>query len=187
MPPPSAMSHHHARNVHAPISAATQEKAANTKAAIEEKYAQMRRDQEANEERRTEMESKMTDLQLTDDEKAKWRRELRRQERQEMMQQRKRLSTNDFESMAVVGRGAFGTVRLVRKKDTGDVYALKSMIKDAMVIKNQVSHVRAERDVMAESETPWMVQLHYSFQDEVHLHLVMDYMPGGDLMSLLMK
>ena len=181
------MSHHHARGQHAPISAATQEKAANTKAAIEEKYAQMRRDQEANEERRSEMENKMNDLQLTDDEKAKWRRELRRQERQEMMQQRKRLSTNDFESLAVVGRGAFGTVRLVRKKDTGDVYALKSMIKDAMVIKNQVSHVRAERDVMAESETPWMVQLHYSFQDEVHLHLVMDYMPGGDLMSLLMK
>ena len=129
----------------------------------------------------------MTTMNLGEDEKAKWRAQLRRQERQEMMQARKRVTTGDFESLAVVGRGAFGTVRMVRKKDSGEVFALKSMVKEAMVVKNQVSHVRAERDVMAESETGWMVQLHYSFQDDVHLHLVMDFMPGGDLMGILMK
>ena len=51
----------------------------------------------------------------------------------------------------------------------------------------QVAHVRAERDVMAESDSPWVVQLFYSFQDPTHLYLIMEFLPGGDLMTMLIK
>ena len=56
-----------------------------------------------------------------------------------------------------------------------------------MVYKNQVSHVRAERDVLATAQNPWIVELKCSFQDDKYLYLVMDYLAGGDLMTLLMK
>jgi serine/threonine kinase 38 len=109
---------------------------------------------------------------------------------------RKPISTADFESLVVIGRGAFGEVRLVRrrspeKKDPNgiQIFALKSMKKEMMVLKNQVGHVKAERDVLAianESDR-WLTVLHYSFTDATHLYMVMEFMPGGDLMSLLMK
>ena len=51
----------------------------------------------------------------------------------------------------------------------------------------QLAHVRAERDVLAESTSPWVVQLFYSFQDPLYLYLIMEFLPGGDLMTMLMK
>ena len=51
----------------------------------------------------------------------------------------------------------------------------------------QLAHVRAERDVLAESNSPWVVQLFYSFQDSSYLYLIMEFLPGGDLMSMLIK
>ena len=56
-----------------------------------------------------------------------------------------------------------------------------------MEYKNQVAHVRAERDVLAQASNPWIVELKCSFQDEKFLYLVMEYLAGGDLMTLLMK
>jgi serine/threonine protein kinase len=61
------------------------------------------------------------------------------------------------------------------------------MSKADMVRQGQVQHIRAERDVLALADNPWVVKLHFSFQDSVNLHLVMEYLPGGDLMSILMK
>lgn len=49
---------------------------------------------------------------------------------------------------------------------------------------HQLAHVRAERDVLAESNSPWVVQLYYSFQDSDYLYLVMEFLPGGDLMTM---
>lgn len=51
----------------------------------------------------------------------------------------------------------------------------------------QLAHVRAERDVLAESDSPWVVQLYYSFQDSQYLYLLMEFLPGGDLMTMLIK
>ena len=51
----------------------------------------------------------------------------------------------------------------------------------------KLAHVRAERDVLAESTSPWVVQLFYSFQDPLYLYLIMEFLPGGDLMTMLMK
>jgi serine/threonine kinase 38 len=61
------------------------------------------------------------------------------------------------------------------------------MRKDEMYKKNQILHVRAERDVLSEAKIPWVVELKYSFQDEIYLYLVMEFCPGGDLMSLLIN
>eukprot|EP00981_Chlorochromonas_danica_P012279 scaffold4734_cov176-Ochromonas_danica.AAC.5 len=65
--------------------------------------------------------------------------------------------------------------------------ALKSMLKENMIVKNQVDHIRAERDILSESHNPWIVQLFYSFQDTQNLYMVMEFLPGGDLMGLLIK
>jgi serine/threonine protein kinase len=108
---------------------------------------------------------------------------------------RKKMTTGDFESLAVIGRGAFGEVRLVRRKGkkedprTGQIFALKSMKKEMMVLKNQVHHVKAERDALATADETnrWLTVLYYSFFDETHLYLVTEFLPGGDLMSLLIK
>jgi len=93
---------------------------------------------------------------------------------------------NDFEKIKVIGRGAFGEVRVCRKKDINDIYAMKVMKKSEMVKKNQVAHIRAERDVLALADNPWVVKLHFSFQDELNLYLVMEFLQGGDLMTVLM-
>ena len=75
-----------------------------------------------------------------------------------------RMATTDFVPLRLIGRGAFGEVRLVRRVGGTDVYALKSMVKESMEVKNQVAHVRAERDAMALADNPWIVKLVYSFQ-----------------------
>ena len=61
------------------------------------------------------------------------------------------------------------------------------MRKEDMLSKNQITHVRTEREILTSSKIPWIVNLKYSFQDDLYLYLVMDFLPGGDLMSLLMK
>ena len=93
----------------------------------------------------------------------------------------------DFEPLSIIGRGAFGEVRICRVKATGEVVAMKKMKKSEMVYKNQVAHVKAEREVLVKAKNPWIVDLKYSFQDEKYLYLVMDFLPGGDLMTLLMR
>ena len=52
---------------------------------------------------------------------------------------------------------------------------------------SQVAHVRAERDILAEANNPWVVQLFYSFQDASFLYLVMEFLSGGDMMTMLMR
>ena len=64
---------------------------------------------------------------------------------------------------------------------------MKTMRKKDMVAKNQVTHVQAERDLMAAADNPWLVKLNYSFQDDTYLYLVMEYCGGGDLMTILMR
>ena len=97
---------------------------------------------------------------------------------------RTRIGLTDFRTVKVIGKGAFGEVRLVQKSDTAKIYAMKTLKKNEMFKKDQLAHVRAERDVLAESNSPWVVQLYYSFQDTQYLYLVMEFLPGGDLMTM---
>ena len=78
-------------------------------------------------------------------------------------------------------------LRLVQKIDTGHIYAMKVLRKKDMVEKDQLAHVRAERDILVEADHQWVVKMFYSFQDPLNLYLVMEFLPGGDLMTLLMK
>lgn len=98
-----------------------------------------------------------------------------------------KLSVHDFDTLTIIGRGAFGEVRVVKKKDSKQIFAMKTMKKLEMITKNQVQHIRAERDVLAVANCPWLVKLHFSFQDDTWLYLVMEYLQGGDLMTILMK
>ena len=66
-------------------------------------------------------------------------------------------------------------MRLVQKKDTGHVYAMKILRKKDMLEKEQVAHVRAERDILAESDNSWVVKMYYSFQDLQSLYLVSSF------------
>lgn len=110
-----------------------------------------------------------------------------KKEKQFLRLRRTKLCLEDFETIKVIGKGAFGEVRLVQKKDNGHIYAMKTLLKSEMYKKDQLAHVRAERDVLANSDSPWVVSLFYSFQDSQYLYLIMEYLPGGDLMTMLIR
>uniref|UniRef100_A0A7S0RC03 non-specific serine/threonine protein kinase n=1 Tax=Pyramimonas obovata TaxID=1411642 RepID=A0A7S0RC03_9CHLO len=114
-------------------------------------------------------------------------RELERKESEYHRLRRQRKKAEDFEPLTIIGRGAFGEVRLCRDKDTGKIYAVKKLRKVDMVRRGQIEHVRAERNLLAEVNNHCVVKLYYSFQDEEFLYLIMEYLPGGDVMTLLMR
>ncbi|XP_014905428.1 citron Rho-interacting kinase-like [Poecilia latipinna] len=94
-------------------------------------------------------------------------------------------AVHDFELRAVVGRGRFAEVRVVREKATGDVCALKTMNKAVLRTQENVVFHEEERRILALNSSPWIPQLLFAFQDKDHVYLAMEYLPGGDLMSLL--
>lgn len=67
---------------------------------------------------------------------------------------------------------------MCREKRTGNVYAMKKLKKSEMLRRGQVEHVKAERNLLAEVDSTYIVQLYCSFQDEEFLYLVMEYLPG---------
>ncbi|XP_013178610.1 PREDICTED: serine/threonine-protein kinase Genghis Khan isoform X2 [Papilio xuthus] len=122
---------------------------------------------------------------------------------------RLRLSRDDFELVKVIGRGAFGEVCVVRasfmqgtdgggnmaaaaggtvSSTTGErVYAMKILNKWEMLKRAETACFQEERDVLVFGDRRWITNLHYAFQDEHNLYLVMDYYCGGDLLTLLSK
>lgn len=124
---------------------------------------------------------------MSEERKNRRRQQLGKQESSFLRLRRMRLSADDFLTVKVIGKGAFGEVRLVQKKDTGKIYAMKTLLKSEMFKKDQLAHVKSERDVLADSDSPWVVNLYYSFQDAVYLYLIMEFLPGGDLMTMLIK
>lgn len=68
---------------------------------------------------------------------------------------------------------------MVQKEDTGHIYAMKILRKSDMLEKEQAAHVRAERDILSEADCEWVVTMYFSFQDEINLYLVMEFLPGG--------
>ncbi|XP_069698446.1 rho-associated protein kinase 2 isoform X2 [Periplaneta americana] len=96
-----------------------------------------------------------------------------------------RMKMDDFSLIKVIGRGAFGEVQLVRHKSTQRVYAMKLLSKFEMIKRSDSAFFWEERDIMAHANSQWIVQLHFAFQDTKYLYMVMDYMPGGDLVNLM--
>ncbi|KAE8586771.1 hypothetical protein XENTR_v10021759 [Xenopus tropicalis] len=97
------------------------------------------------------------------------------------------LHRDDFEIIKVIGRGAFGEVAVVRLKSTERIYAMKILNKWEMLKRAETACFREERNVLVNGDCQWITSLHYAFQDENYLYLVMDYYVGGDLLTLLSK
>ena len=128
----------------------TLDKATKTKLTIENYYSNLVSQHKDRRQRRQRLEETLNSEEgaaMTDEQKEEQRRQHSSKETEFLRLRRSRLGVDDFDPLKVIGRGAFGEVRLVQKKDTGQVFAMKILRKSAMVEKEQVAHVRAERDV----------------------------------------
>ncbi|EGC28739.1 hypothetical protein DICPUDRAFT_159783, partial [Dictyostelium purpureum] len=92
---------------------------------------------------------------------------------------------SDFEFIKPITKGGYGKVFLAKKIRTGDIYAIKRLKKSDMIKKNQLDHVKVERNILAYTSNPFVVKMYYSFQTKDYYYLVMEYLQGGDCFSLL--
>ncbi|KAH7105621.1 Pkinase-domain-containing protein [Auriculariales sp. MPI-PUGE-AT-0066] len=108
--------------------------------------------------------------------------ELRVQITYEQHKTRKSITPRDFHFLKLIGRGTFGRVFQVRKKDTKRIYAMKVLSKKEIVAKKEVAHTIGERKILQRSlDSPFLVGLKFSFQTETELYLVTDFKSGGEL------
>ncbi|CAG0887560.1 unnamed protein product [Darwinula stevensoni] len=137
--------------------------------------------------RRTQLECEMAKVGLSEEAQEQIRKVLFQKESNYIRLKRAKMDKSMFRKIKTIGVGAFGEVALVKKLDGNGLYAMKTLRKTDVLKRNQVAHVKAERDILAEANCEWVVKLYYSFQDRENLYFVMDYIPGGDLMSLLIR
>lgn len=97
------------------------------------------------------------------------------------------LKVEDFELLKVVGKGSFGKVMQVMKKDTSRIYALKTIRKQHIISRSEVAHTLAERSVLAQINNPFIVPLKFSFQSPDKLYFVLAFVNGGELFHHLQK
>lgn len=101
---------------------------------------------------------------------------------------RRALTPRDFEIMKLIGKGTFGKVFQVRKRDTKRIYAMKMLSKKDIVAKKEIAHTIGERKILQRSlECPFLVGLKFSFQTEEYLFFITDYKSGGELFWHLQK
>ena len=91
------------------------------------------------------------------------------------------MTIKNFEFLYIIGRGGFGKVWKVKYKQNNKSYALKQMSKVKIIDKKSIKSINSERDLLSELYSPFIVNMHYAFQDKEYLYLIMDYLPGGDL------
>ncbi|KMZ63373.1 Protein kinase [Zostera marina] len=138
---------------------ATKLKVAAAKQYIESHYKAQMKCLEDRNERRWILERKLADAEVSEEEQSNLLKYLEQKETEYMRLQRHKMGVEDFELLTIIGRGAFG----------------------------EVEHVKAERNLLAEVDSDCIVKLYCSFQDEEYLYLIMEYLPGGDMMTLLMR
>ncbi|NXA23482.1 LATS1 kinase, partial [Ibidorhyncha struthersii] len=137
--------------------------------------------------RKKQLENEMMRVGLSPEARDQMRKMLCQKESNYIRLRRAKMDKSMFVKIKTLGVGAFGEVCLARKVDTNALYATKTLRKKDVLLRNQVAHVKAERDILAEADNEWVVRLYYSFQDKDNLYFVMDYIPGGDMMSLLIR
>ncbi len=130
---------------------------------------------------------KIHKLNINEKDKIKIINEINHLEGQKMRKNREKQTIRDYESLSIIGRGAFGEVHVCREKATQKIYAIKKMKKEVLSQKNQIIHIRNEQLFMSKVKSPWIVDLKASFQEDEYLYLVMEFLQGGDFMSLLIK
>ncbi|PWA80312.1 AGC-kinase, C-terminal [Artemisia annua] len=166
---------------------ATKQKVEAAKQYIEKHYKEQMKNLNERRERRHVLEKKLADSEVTEEEQNNLLKHLEKKETEYMRLQRHKMGADDFEPLTMIGKGAFGEVRICREKTTSNVYAMKKLKKSEMLRRGQVEHVKAERNLLAEVDSNCIVKLYCSFQDEEYLYLIMEYLPGGDMMTLLMR
>ncbi|CAE6478552.1 unnamed protein product [Rhizoctonia solani] len=172
----------------------TLDKAVSAKIYFENVYFPLFRLPPSREQRRLAMEAEMEQLNIPQHTRTQLRARWRANETAYLRERRRRVDQRSFTKLKTIGHGAFGVVSLVKERDTGELYAMKQMRKVDMLRKGQEGHVRAERDVLkgaalvsSPTGADWIVRLFYSFQDQDHLYLVLEFMGGGDLLNLLIE
>ncbi|KAI6117641.1 kinase-like protein [Pisolithus croceorrhizus] len=106
----------------------------------------------------------------------------------EQYKTKRALTPRDFEFLKLIGRGTFGKVFQVRKRDTKRIYAMKVLSKKEIIAKKEVAHTIGERKILQRSlESPFLVGLKFSFQTDADLYLVTDFKSGGELFWHLQK
>ncbi|KAL0447370.1 UNVERIFIED_CONTAM: Serine/threonine-protein kinase CBK1 [Sesamum latifolium] len=204
-------------------SSLTMEKVAAAKQFIENHYKNQMKSIQERKERRWILERKLASSDVPKEEQVNLIKDLERKETEFMRLRRNKICVDDFELLTIIGRGAFGEVRLCRERKSGNIYAMKKLKKSEMLSRGQVKAQRirknggalspsepcamayamisyvydfsqgssgtrkAERNLLAEVGSHCIVKLYYSFQDAEYLYLIMEYLPGGDMMTLLMR
>ena len=111
-----------------------------------------------------------------------------RAQRRDSWMERLVLGPGDLREVAVLGRGAFGKVTLVEaRKNRRNVYALKALLKSSIVADKQVSNVLQEKRTMTCCHHPFILQLFGTFRDELHVYMLLEYVPGGELGRIIRK
>lgn len=87
--------------------------------------------------------------------------------------------------ISVIGKGSYGKVTLVKKKDNQKLYALKILKKSEIVRRNQVEHTMTERRILENIRHPFIVKMDYAFQSDSKLFFALEYCPGGELFFYL--
>ena len=131
--------------------------------------------------------NKINQLSIPEDEKEKLKKNIYEKEIKKKRKTQQKQTIYNYESLKIIGRGAFGEVHVCREIKTGKIYAIKKIKKETIELKNQLMHIRDEQLLMSKVKSPWIVELKSSFQEGDYLFLVMEFLAGGDLMSLLIK
>jgi len=98
-----------------------------------------------------------------------------------------KVGLEDFDLLKVLGKGGFGKVMLVRKKNTNDIYAMKVLKKEAVIRRNQVVHTKTETHILKQIRHPFLTRMFFAFQNEGKLYMVLNYLPGGELFYRLKR
>jgi len=98
-----------------------------------------------------------------------------------------KVGIDDFDLLKVLGKGGFGKVMLVRKKGSEEIYAMKVLKKEALVRRNQVAHTKTESHILKQIRHPFLTRMHFAFQSEGKLYMVLNYLPGGELFYRLKR
>ncbi|ESO03649.1 hypothetical protein HELRODRAFT_143813, partial [Helobdella robusta] len=100
---------------------------------------------------------------------------------------RLRVSEDDFKVIGHISRGHFGEVKLVKEEITNNIYAMKVMNKSELLTQKYNVSLEEEREIMSKSSSEWITQLYHSFYNSKNVYLIMEFHPGGDLLSLLSR
>ena len=171
------------------ISSSTAERVKISKSIIENKYIKLIEREKAKKNNWSKIDKYLSTITaLTESEKKEIKITAKLKENQIYRLIRKKMSVDDFEIIKLIGRGGFGEVNICRYKGTNKIYAMKKITFERLKYKNGLLHVQTEKDILSlNNDNIWITQLRYSFIDNNHLYLIMDYCPGGDLMNYLIQ